>query len=322
MDKFIDFKIIKSLALEAGFQDCAAIKAKEFDISFLYEWLNKGYNAEMQYLGNNIDKRKDPSLLLENGQTIISFIVSYNTQEFADLSLNIESDNNNNLKFATYSHFEDYHKAIKKALYGIIGYIQETYPDFKAIAFVDSSPFSEKMIAKEAGLGFIGKNSLLINKEYGSQILLGEIITNYSTDYSTDYSSSLVEDLCEDCNLCIDTCPNNAITNDKTLNANLCSSYQNMIKKGNIEESIRLEGYIYGCDICLKACPWNNKPKINRSKILGLNTSMQELIKAINNSDIDKSLFNKAKKKGAIENIKFQKLLSNIEKAKQEFTRN
>ena len=75
MDKFIDFKIIKSLALEAGFQDCAAIKAKEFDISFLYEWLNKGYNAEMQYLGNNIDKRKDPSLLLENGQTIISFIV-------------------------------------------------------------------------------------------------------------------------------------------------------------------------------------------------------------------------------------------------------
>lgn len=317
MDKFIDFKIIKSLALETGFQDCAAVNAKEYDISFLLEWINKGYNADMHYLWNNLDKRKNPSLLLDNGKSIISFMVSYNTQEFANMKLSNESESNNNLKFAAYSHFEDYHKVIKQALYKIIACIQEDYPDFKAIAFVDSSPFSEKMIAKEAGLGFIGKNSLLINKKYGSQILLGEIITNYSTDYNTEF----IEDLCKDCSLCIEACPNKAINNDKTLNANLCSSYQNMINKGEIEESIRLDGYIYGCDICLKACPFNNKPKVLNSKILGLNTSMQELIIGINNNYIDKSLFNKAKKKGAIENIKFQKLLSNIEKAKQEITR-
>lgn len=314
MNKHIDFKIIKSLALETGFQDCGAIKAKEYDISFLSDWLNKGYNAEMQYLGNNLDKRENPSLLLENGKSIISFILSYNTQEFADLQLNNSKDSNNNLKFAAYSYFDDYHKLIKQALYGIIACIQERYPDFKAVAFVDSSPFSEKMIAREAGLGFIGKNSLLIHKEYGSQILLGEIITNYSTDYSNE----LIEDLCKDCSLCIEACPNKAINNDKTLNANLCSSYQNMIKKGEIEEGIRLGGYIYGCDICLNACPFNSKPKISHSKILGLNPNMQELIKGINNNETDKSIFNKAKKKGAIENIKFQKLLSNIEKAKQE----
>lgn len=315
MNKFIDFETIKSLALEAGFQNCGAVKAKEYDISILYEWLNKGYNAEMQYLKRNIDKRKNPSLLLDNSQSIISFIISYNTQVFANLTINEDNKSNKNLKFATYSHFEDYHKIIKQALYKIINCIQETYPDFKGIVFVDSSPFSEKMIAKEAGLGFIGKNSLLINKEFGSQILIGEIITNYFTDYNT----FIEEDLCGDCKLCIEACPNKAINKDKTLNANLCSSYQNMTKKGNIDKQIKLNSYIYGCDICLNACPWNNTPKVFDSKILGLNTSMQELIQSINNNNIDKSLFNKAKKKGAIENIKFQKLLSNIQKANEEF---
>ena len=313
MNKHIDFKIIKSLSLETGFQDCGAVKAKEYDISFLSDWLNKAYNAEMQYLGNNLDKRENPSLLLENGKSIISFILSYNTQEFADLQLNNSKDSNNNLKFAAYSYFDDYHKLIKQALYGIIACIQERYPDFKAVAFVDSSPFSEKMIAREAGLGFIGKNSLLIHKEYGSQILLGEIITNYSTNYK----AQIVDDLCEDCKLCIEACPNNAINLNKTINCNLCSSYHYMINKESVPKNINLDGYIYGCDICLNACPWNKKPRIFNSKILGLNPNMQKLIDSINNNP-DKSIFNKAKKNSAIENIKFQKLLSNIEKAKQE----
>lgn len=316
MNKFIDFKIINSLSLDAGFQGCGAVKAKQYDISSHFNWLNKGYNAEMQYLKENIDKRENPSLLANNTKSIISFIASYNTQEIEDINTNKEIEKGHNLRFASYSYFNDYHKVIKQALYRIISSIQETYPDFEGRVFVDSAPYSEKMIAKEAGLGFIGRNSLLINKVYGSKILIGEIITNYSTNYNT----FIEEDLCGDCILCIEACPNKAIEDNRTINSNLCSSYQNMAKKGDIDKFIALNNYIYGCDICLDACPWNRKAKIIKSKLLELNTNMQELNISINNKEIDKSLFNRAKKKGAIENIKFQKLLSNIQKAKKDST--
>lgn len=307
MEGFIEFKIIKSLALKIGFQDCGAIKPDKIDISFFSDWLNKGYNAEMQYMKNYIEKRENPSLLLENAKSIISFIVSYNTET-------IDNMTNNSLKFASYSLFEDYHKAIKLSLYMLINCIQEIYSDFKAIPYVDSAPLFEKIIAKQAGLGWIGKNSCLINKNYGSKVLIGEIITNYFTDYNT----IIQEDNCKECSNCKDNCPNKAINDDKSINANLCSSYQTIENKGNISNNINLKGYIFGCDICLNSCPWNSNKKIKSSKILSLNSNMQNLINGVNKDNIDKTLFNKAKKNSAIERIKFEKLLSNIEKAKAE----
>lgn len=307
MEGFIDFQIIKSLALELGFQDCGAIKPSKINISFFSDWLNKGYNAEMQYMRNYIEKRENPSLLLENSKSIISFIVSYNTET-------IDNKTNNSLKFASYSLFEDYHKSIKIGLFKLISSIQEIYPNFKANAYVDSAPLFEKLIAKQAGLGWIGKNSCLINKDYGSKILIGEIITNYSTNYNT----IIQEDNCKECSNCIDNCPNQAIRDNKSINANLCSSYQTIENKGNIPNEINLKGYIFGCDICLNSCPWNNKNKIKESNILSLNSNMQNLIDDINKDNLDKSLFNKAKKNSAIERIKFEKLISNIEKAKGE----
>lgn len=307
MEGFIDFQIIKSLALELGFQDCGAIMPSKIDISFFSDWLNKGYNAEMQYMRNYIEKRENPSLLLENSKSIISFIVSYNTET-------IDNKTNNSLKFASYSLFEDYHKSIKIGLFKLISCIQEIYPNFKANAYVDSAPLFEKLIAKQAGLGWIGKNSCLINKDYGSKILIGEIITNYSTNYNT----IIQEDNCKECSNCIDNCPNQAIRDNKSINAYLCSSYQTIENKKNIPNEINLKGYIFGCDICLNSCPWNNKNKIKESRILSLNSNMQNLIDDINKDNLDKTLFNKAKKNSAIERIKFEKLISNIEKAKGE----
>jgi epoxyqueuosine reductase len=307
MEGFIDFKTIKSLALELGFQDCGAIKPSKIDISFFSEWLNKGYNAEMQYMGNYIDKRESPSLLLENSKSIISFIVSYNIET-------IDNKANNSLKFASYSLFEDYHKSIKAGLFKLISCIQDIYPNFKAIPYVDSAPLFEKLIAQKAGLGWIGKNSCLINKDYGSKILIGEIITNYSTNYNT----IIQEDNCKECSNCINICPNQAIRDNKSINANLCSAYQTIENKGNIPNNINLKDYIFGCDICLNSCPWNNKNKIKASRILSLNPNMQNIIDEINKDNLDKTLFNKAKKNSSIERIKFEKLISNIQKAKGE----
>ena len=261
MEGFIDFQTIKSLTLELGFQDCGAIKPNIIDISFFSEWLNKGYNAEMQYLGNNLDKRENPSLLLENGKSIISFILSYNTQEFADLQLNNSKDSNNNLKFAAYSYFDDYHKLIKQALYGIIACIQERYPDFKAVAFVDSSPFSEKMIAREAGLGFIGKNSFLISKKHGLHTLIGVILINKEVLYG-----EIEREGCGACRRCIDACPVNAILSPKVIDSRRCISYQTIESRRmrHEEEFPASKGeWMFGCDVCLNACPWSSRGEIS-----------------------------------------------------------
>lgn len=306
MDKFIDFQIIKSLALKIGFQDCGAIKVKEFDTFSFSNWLNKGYNAEMQYLENYLEIRRKPSLLLENSKSIISFITSYNIET-------TDNNNNNPLKFASYSLYNDYHKSIKQALFNLISCIQDIYPDFQAKVCVDSAPLFEKLIAKESGLGWIGKNSLLINKTFGSKILIGEIITNYSTNYNT----YLEEDLCKDCVNCIGSCPNKAILNDNIINANLCSSYQTIENKDSIPNNIELNGYVFGCDVCLNTCPWNQKTAIKDSKILGLNPDMQDLLMAINKDEMDKLQFNKAKKNSPIQRIKYEKFISNIEKARK-----
>jgi epoxyqueuosine reductase len=300
MENYIAFDTIKSLALKAGFQDCGAIEIKKFDISFFKNWIDRGYNADMQYLERYIDIRENPSLLLENSKSLISFIVSYNI-ELPD------NKDDNMLKFASYSLFNDYHKAIKQALYELIHCIQDIYPNFKAIAFVDSAPILEKVIAKEAGLGWIGKNSLLINKTFGSKILIGEIITNFSTDYNKDIEI----DLCKECNICINSCPNSAILNNKTIDSRLCNSYHTIENKHNIPPNINLNYYIFGCDICLKACPWNKK-EIEISKILTLNPNMQIFEQNINKKITDKTDFNKANKNSSLSRIKFSKLIDNI----------
>ncbi|MDD2529613.1 MAG: tRNA epoxyqueuosine(34) reductase QueG [Bacteroidales bacterium] len=305
MNRYIDFNTIKSLALESGFQDCGAIEVGKLDISFFNKWINAGYNADMQYLNKYVSIRENPELLLENSKSIISFIVSYNIE-------NADSKNNKRLKLASYSLFNDYHKSIKQALNRLILCIQDIYPDFKGTSFVDSAPIFEKVIAKKSGLGWIGKNSILINKTFGSRILIGEIICNYSTDYN----NSIEEDLCKNCYLCKNACPNGAICDNSILDANLCNSYQTIENKNNIPNNINLKNYILGCDICLNVCPWNNKASIKESKILSLNSKTLELIEKINNEEYDKSLFNQAKKNSPLDRIKFDKLLSNIEKAK------
>lgn len=304
MNKYIEFSIIRDIANELGFQDCGASKAEEVDISFFEKWLNKGYDADMHYMRNYLDKRNNPSLLLEDSKSIISFIVSYN-------SYNPDNKDNKTYNFASYSHYYDYHKSIKLKFLELINRLQQIYPDFIAIPYVDSAPILEKYWAKTSGLGSIGRNSLLINKEYGSKILIGEIITNYSTDYHI----SQEEDLCKDCRKCVDACPNGAINNDKTIDSRLCNAYHTIENKGEIPNNINLNSFVFGCDICINACPWNKNTQVTDSKILTLNTNMQILIDSINNNNAEKTIFNKAKKNSPIERIKFEKLLSNIKES-------
>lgn len=305
MCNYINISIIREIGLELGFRDIGASKLESIDMSSYMEWLDRGYNADMRYMSNYIEKRHDPRLFLEDSISIISFIIPYN------------ASNNNNLKFASYAHYYDYHILIKKALYSLINKIKDIYPDFRGIPFVDTAPILEKYWAMQSGLGYIGKNSLLINRNYGSRILIGEVIINYRTDYN----NIIEKDLCKDCSLCISQCPNNAINPNKTINANLCNSYHTIENKNPIPENINLEEYIFGCDICLNVCPWNKNNQEIESNILEINPYIQELEDKINtektnketNKELDKSLFNKAKKNSVLSRIKFNKLRENLE---------
>ena len=301
MENHIEIQEIREIGLSFGFEDIGAIRVEKIDIETYKTWISKGYNAGMHYLNKYIEIRENPSLLLENSKSIIVFLIPYNT-------LSTDNMENNKLKAASYSHYTDYHKAIKDSLYKVIHCIHERYPSFMARAFVDSAPILEKTIASKAALGWIGKNSLLISKNHGSRVLIGEIITNFTTDYT---DKELIEDLCKGCNLCIKACPNHAILENKTIDARLCTSYHTIENKDIIPENIDLKTYIFGCDICLRACPWNKK-EIITSKILSLNPNMQSLEEDINKGIIDIKAFNKAKKNSPISRIKLSKLIENI----------
>lgn len=299
MKDYIPIGFIRDAAYKLGFDEIGASRLERLDISRFKDWISKGYSADMQWLKNYMEIRQDPSLLLEGSKSIIGFLASYNKQP-------IESNKNSGYKIASYAHYYDYHRSLKQALYKLIALIQESYPSFKAIPFVDSGPILEKEWAQRSSLGYIGRNSLLINPNHGSRVVISELIINYRTDYA----ENIHKDPCKDCNKCVLACPNSAINPDRTIDARLCNAYHSIENKSDIPKDIDLASYVFGCDICIDICPWNHKEN-NTSRLLELNPNINPLISSLNNHNLDRAIFNKAKKNSALSRIKFDKLLYN-----------
>lgn len=297
---FINFDKIRELAFEQGFCDVGATELDKVEGDFFEQWLAKGYNASMQYMENYLDLRKDPRLLSPNSCTMFCFLMSYNDERV---------DNNSQYKIASYAQRKDYHYTIKEKLRNIISKIEENIPSLQAIAFVDSAPILERYWAEKCGLGWKGKNSLLVTKEFGSKVFIGEILCNISTNYP----KRTINNHCGTCTRCIDSCPNHAIKENKEIDCNLCISYQTIENKEPIPNSFNTNNYIYGCDLCLEACPWNKKAK----KIPNQDTEVKELVcttlEKIEQNKFEKGDFNKLKKQSPINRIKYEKLLSNIQ---------
>jgi epoxyqueuosine reductase len=303
MGKYIALSIVKDLALNIGFQDCGAAKVEPLDSAFFDNWLKEGFNANMLYMQNYYTQRLNPSLLLDGAETIFCFVLSYNTNE----------KTNNHYKIASYAFGKDYHRIIKNKLKDIVAKIKESYPDFEAKVFVDTAPIFEKVWAKKAGLGWIGNNSCLVTKDFGSKVFIGEIICNFSSDYAKEE----VQSKCGNCNKCIEICPNKAL-DTKTINSNLCNAYQTIENKEPIPSGINLHNFVFGCDICLDVCPYNNKTFINEDKDMKIRDEVKDLLNKIDDGSIEKSDFQKARKNSSIERIKFEKLLSNLRSASLE----
>lgn len=256
--KIIDSNKIKDLALELGFSIVGISKAEylENHQKKLNQWIENGYHASMKWIPNRKEERGNIFNYFPEVKSVIAVGMNYYTDE--------KIDHNNKGKISNYAWGEDYHIILKKKLFKLLNYIKIDYPKIKYRVCVDTSPIMDKVWAQKSGLGWQGKHTNLINREFGSWFFLGELLL----DINLDYDDPFEDDLCGTCTACIDECPTNALT-DYVLDSNKCISYLTIEHRENFsnEMSNKLGGWIYGCDICQDVCPWNIKfSKITNEK--------------------------------------------------------
>lgn len=245
--------VIKKLALDLGFCEIGFAKIEPLDEEFqnFLNWLGAGYNADMKWMEKNPEKRKDPNYILNNVKTIIVLAYNYNT----GIGHNSEKG-----KISRYAWGDDYHEVLLPKVKQIAEYIKSLSHDNHTRSYVDTGPVLEKIWASRSGIGWQGKNSLILTKKYGSYIFLGVIITTLELEPDTP-----MKDFCGTCTKCIEACPTGAIVKPKVIDSNKCISYWTIEAKPDKiippEISQNLSGWIFGCDICQEVCPWNSKLK-------------------------------------------------------------
>ncbi len=239
---------VKEQARELGFDYCGISQAErlEDESNRLQTWLDRGFQGEMSYLENHIEKRLDPSELVPGAKSIISLLYNYYPA--------VKQGEGDNYKIAKYAYGRDYHKVVKKRLLRLFSILREAFGSLEGRAFVDSAPVMERQWAARSGLGWIGKNGLLINREMGSFFFIAELIIDTELEYDGP-----VKDYCGNCTACLDACPTHALTEPGVLNASKCISYLTIELKSEIPESFhgQYDQWIFGCDICQDICPWN-----------------------------------------------------------------
>lgn len=239
---------IKTTATQLGFSFCGISKAEflKDEAPRLEAWLKRGHQGKMSYLENYFDKRLDPTLLVPGAKSVVSLLYNYYPKQ----DLNEGSD----LKIAKYAFGEDYHFVIKEKLREFMQRIQEEIGDINGRAFVDSAPVMERAWAQRSGAGWIGKNSLLLNKQMGSFFFLAELIIDLDLEYDGP-----VKDYCGTCTACMDACPTDAISEPYVVDGSKCISYFTIELKEEIPADVKgkFNNWIFGCDICQDVCPWN-----------------------------------------------------------------
>lgn len=242
--------LIKSWAEGLGFMLCGFSKAQALDqeAENLKLWLHKGYHGDMRYMSNHFDMRTDPTALVPGAKSVISLAYNYYHPE--------KQKDPSSPKIAMYAYGKDYHKIVRKKLNELFSKMKQEFSDVNGRVFVDSAPILERDWAKLSGLGWIGKNTLLIHPKKGSFFFLAEIII----DVELVYDSALT-DHCGTCKRCIEACPTQAIAQDGyVMDGSKCISYLTIeLKDTDIPESFvgKMDNWIFGCDICQQVCPWN-----------------------------------------------------------------
>jgi len=297
-------QLIKNEAKEIGFMFCGVSKAEflENEAPRLEKWLTNNMHGEMRYMENHFDKRLDPRLLVDGARSVIS------------LGLNYYSDHKQvdplAPKISKYAYGADYHTVIKDKLKQLLEIINEKIGDVNGRAFVDSAPVLDRAWAKKSGMGWIGKNSNLINKKAGSFFFLAELIIDLDLEYDIEPTA----DHCGSCTRCIDACPTDAIVGPYVVDGSRCISYLTIELKDEIPQEFKgkLDNWMFGCDICQDVCPWNKFSVLHNEPSFSV---VPELLDMSKNDweEITQDVFQKIFKASAVKRTKFNGLTRNIE---------
>lgn len=266
----------------------------------LEQWLQEGRHGRMQYMENYFDKRIDPRRLVDGAQSVISVIHNY----YVGPEQGPPADAP---RISNYVWGPDYHKVLKRKLYELFHYIQETVSeDVQGRVFVDSAPVMDKAWARRSGLGWIGKHTNLITPQRGSYFFIGEIILDLALSYDGP-----VKDYCGTCTRCIDACPTDALE-PYQIDASRCISYLTIELRDDMPEEFqdKLGGWAYGCDICQQVCPWNRfstpHPNGEFGPLFHVDMDAQAW------EELDERTFKRLRKKTAMERVTWEKMKDNL----------
>lgn len=244
-------EIVTDKAKQLGFDLVGFAPAVKLtnELSNLNKWLERGYQAGMQYMERNLDKREDVKKILPSAKSVISLAINYYTPE------EYENDNLSG-KVSRYAWGKDYHLIIWEKLRELEEVLKEIDPGFESVSYVDTGPVMDKAWAVRAGIGWLGKHTNVINRDYGSWFFIANVICNREFEYPEQ-----IPDFCGTCTACIDACPTSAIVEEYVVDSNKCISYLTIENKGEIPSEFKdkFGNWIFGCDICQDVCPWNTK---------------------------------------------------------------
>lgn len=297
--------LVKDLAAQLGFSFCGIAKATKLDADAerLENWLNKGMHGSMHYMERYFDLRIDPCKLVPGAKSVITLLLNYfPTEKQADDAV----------KISKYAYGKDYHEVIRKKLNTLIELVKKNIGDIHGRGFVDSAPVLERTWAQRSGLGWVGKNGNLINKQMGSFFFIATLIT----DLDLDADEMFTKDYCGTCTRCIDACPTDAILPGKIVDGSRCISYftielKEMLIPGEMKG--KFDNWMFGCDICQDVCPWNRFSKPTSEveftpipELLNLSTKEWEMMTEEKFKEVFRdSPLSRSKFKGIQRNLKF-----------------
>ena len=303
---------IQQEALRLGFMSVGFAKADflEEDAARLESFLKNNYHGKMSYLENHFDLRVDPRKLVPNAKSVITLLLNYYPEE---------KQENNAPKIAKYAWGMDYHEVIKEKLKVLFAYINQHIGQIDGRGFVDSAPVLERTWANKSGLGWIGKNGNLINKQAGSFFFIATIICDLELEPDPTFKT----DHCGTCTRCIDACPTDAIIDNKSIDASKCISYLTIELKDQLipnEFEGKMDNWLFGCDVCQDVCPWNRfsmphteQAFIAHKEILNLSSQEWEAIEENTFNTLFKhSPLKRSKWKGLQRNIQFLNKAKNV----------
>lgn len=250
-------------AVALGFDACGVAPAERFpELSRYTEWLERGYAGEMKYLRD--PRRTDPREAMHGVRSLIVCALNYNGEQPYSTQANAERSYFSAARcwISRYAWGEDYHQVLLAKLNALCGEMRAHFPqEFEAREYADTGPIHERAAAKYAGLGWLGKNTLLINQSLGSWLFLGVILASLPLQPTLDAAEAPPPDRCGTCRKCLDACPTQAFSEPYVLDASRCISYLTIELRGAIPEPLRapMGNHVFGCDICQDVCPWNRK---------------------------------------------------------------